>query len=209
MDQVHLVRNWQQLEFPVLEQFYWRRIVFDEFHELESFDSLQQNSLQHLRASYRWGLTGTPPIDCNAGVIFMSSLFRVDLAGYLGDRQRHSNCPNLAPWESDRMLTETAGRFLDQFARQNTAELPDIRLEEHVVVVRHSKEERALYLGQTHDAPDLSAPDAFSHEDKTQSLERLLKLCSHFQANGDNAGSAREECDRIGEQKEKRLVRAR
>ena len=30
------------LRFPVLEMFYWKRIVFDEFHELESFESTQQ-----------------------------------------------------------------------------------------------------------------------------------------------------------------------
>merc|ERR1719203_2042270 len=105
------VRDWRQLEFPVLEQFHWRRVVFDEFHELESFDSLQQNSLQHLRSSYRWGLTGTPPVDCNAGVIFMSSLFRIDLPGYI--ERGPGQVPNLSSWEGDRWLTQTAGRFLD------------------------------------------------------------------------------------------------
>jgi len=24
------------LRFPVLEQFWWRRVIFDEFHELEA-----------------------------------------------------------------------------------------------------------------------------------------------------------------------------
>ena len=131
------VTRWQDLGFPVLEQFYWQRVVFDEFHELESFESVQQNSLQHLRSRFRWGLTGTPPVDSNSGVVFMSSLFRVDLPGCL---------PTSASWESDRLVTEGAGRFLDHFARQNTAELPHIRLEEHVVVVHHTPEERALSL---------------------------------------------------------------
>ena len=101
-----------------------------QFHELESFESTQQhlglpkelqacehvgsacvlhrpqrNSLQFLRSHFRWGLTGTPPVDTNAGLrfgaaqrelserqhlpaaargpIFMSSLFRVDLPGDL------------------------------------------------------------------------------------------------------------------------------
>ncbi|CAE7207581.1 Ttf2, partial [Symbiodinium pilosum] len=78
-----VAQKWQDLEFPVLEMFYWKRIVFDEFHELESFESAQQNSLQFLRSHFRWGLTGTPPVENNAGAIFMSSLFRVDLPGYL------------------------------------------------------------------------------------------------------------------------------
>merc|ERR1719375_1911447 len=107
--------------------FYWRRVVFDEFHELEGFDAAQQNSLQHLRAHNRWGLTGTPPVDTNAGVIFMSSLFRIELPGYFPQSGisdpalQYGGHPNLAPWEADRLLTETAGRFLDHFVRQNTA----------------------------------------------------------------------------------------
>merc|ERR1719174_1261378 len=73
----------ETLVFPLLEMFYWRRVVFDEFHELESFQGAQQSVLQHMRAHSRWGLTGTPPIDNIAGVIFMSSLFRCDLPGRL------------------------------------------------------------------------------------------------------------------------------
>merc|ERR1719486_1612820 len=98
--------------FPVLEMFYWRRVVFDEFHELESFESRQQNSLQHMRSHYRWGLTGTPPVSSNAGVIFMSSLFRIDLPGYLPNTLTNSSngaeYPDLSPWERDKLLSEVA-----------------------------------------------------------------------------------------------------
>merc|ERR1712190_388270 len=67
--------NTKTLVFPVLEMFYWRRVVFDEFHELECFNSEQQVILQHMRSFARWGLTGTPPVDNIAGVLFLSSLF--------------------------------------------------------------------------------------------------------------------------------------
>ncbi|CAE8736565.1 unnamed protein product [Polarella glacialis] len=206
------VNKWQDLEFPVLEMFYWRRIVFDEFHELESFDSLAQNSLQHLRSHFRWGLTGTPPVERNAGGIFMSSLFRIDLPGYLLETglDKVTGRPNLEPWETDRLLTETTGQFLDAYARQNTAELPHIQLQEHVIVVNHSPAERVLYLGQAHDAPDFASPEAFDTEENVRALERLLKLCSHFQVGGgEAASSAKEECERISDQKERRVVRAR
>jgi SNF2 family DNA or RNA helicase len=202
------VRNWKDLEFPVLEMFYWRRVVFDEFHELESFESTQQNSLQHMRSHYRWGLTGTPPVGWHAGAIFMSSLFRIDLPGAISNVNIYTGCPDLSKWEGDKLLSEVAARFLDHTVRQNTAELPHIALEEHVIFVQHSATERALYLGQAHDAPDMSRDDSFSSEANRQSLERLLKLCSHFQAVGDHVTSAKDECTRIGEQKEKRFVKA-
>eukprot|EP00929_Paragymnodinium_shiwhaense_P033401 TRINITY_DN18348_c0_g2_i2.p1 TRINITY_DN18348_c0_g2~~TRINITY_DN18348_c0_g2_i2.p1 ORF type:complete len:1291 (+),score=319.95 TRINITY_DN18348_c0_g2_i2:100-3972(+) len=205
------VNNWKELVFPVLEMFYWRRVVFDEFHELESFDSLQQNSLQHMRSHYRWGLTGTPPVHCNAGVIFMSSLFRTDLPGdlFLADRGVEQLGEAFQKWEEDRFLTERSSEWLDLYVRQNTADLPHIKLEEHVVVVQHTVEERVLYLGQAHDAPDLATDqDALKDDGNMEALARLLKLCSHFQAVGDNVANAKEECARIGEQKEKRVVRA-
>ncbi|CAE7765005.1 mus-41 [Symbiodinium sp. CCMP2592] len=203
-----MVWKWQDLEFPVLEMFYWKRIIFDEFHELESFESTQQNSLQFLRSHFRWGLTGTPPIDTNAGAIFMSSLFRVDLPGYI----ETGGEIDLQSWEFDKLLTETAGNFLDVFVRQNTAELASIRLQEHVVIVRHTAAERALYLGQAHEAPDFQSmrAAAFQSQDAVSALERLLKLCSHFQVGGaGEVGSAHQECERIYDQKERRLVRAR
>merc|ERR1719191_1391623 len=118
------VHNSKTLVFPVLEMFYWRRVVFDEFHELESFQSAQQSVLQHLRAHSRWGLTGTPPIDNIAGVIFMSSLFRVDLPGHIpvekvpikkGSRQM-VEIPHMLYYEDDSPMRELATDFLDRFA---------------------------------------------------------------------------------------------
>merc|ERR1719359_202787 len=101
-------------------------------------------------------------------------------------------------------MTDTAARFCDRYIRQNTAELPHIKLEEHVKLVRHSAAEMAIYLGQAHDAPDLDSADAFSDDNK-KALENLLKLCTHFQAAGGRSASqsAEEECYRIRERKDK------
>jgi len=44
---------WQRMTFPVLEQFFWRRIIMDEFHELEALQRDQRESLHFLRAHHR------------------------------------------------------------------------------------------------------------------------------------------------------------
>ncbi len=36
------VSQWSKMSFPVSEMFYWKRPVFDEFHELESFGLIRQ-----------------------------------------------------------------------------------------------------------------------------------------------------------------------
>ncbi len=36
------VSHWSEMSFPVLEMFYWKRVVFDEFHELGSVGLISQ-----------------------------------------------------------------------------------------------------------------------------------------------------------------------
>merc|ERR1719265_1469228 len=143
----------------------------------------------------------------------MSYLFRVELPGYFDKASSFGyhghGTADLEPWEGDLLLAEQAARFLDHFVRQNTAELPHIKLEEHVEIVRHTANERALYLGQAHDAPDMSSDSAFATEENRQALERLLKLCSHFQAAGDHVANAKEECLRVNDMKERNVVKLR
>ena len=69
------------LEFPVFEQFCFRRIVFDEFHEADSFGSKEVHGLVNLKSLSTWGLTGTPQQKDARAVVAAASLFGVDLAG--------------------------------------------------------------------------------------------------------------------------------
>jgi len=196
--------------FEVIRRFFWRRLVLDEFHEVAGFARWQQTSLQHLQAHYRWGLTGTPPLNDVASVIFMSSLFHVDLPGFLAGN------PNA--WNSDLFMWRTAQSFLDHFARCNTAVLPHIGLVEHLVVVRQTPEERALYLleevGHLDEALNMAQKLCVMREEAQlellmRRLERLLKLCAHFDISESNAASAKDECARIGYARRQSLNAAR
>eukprot|EP00931_Biecheleriopsis_adriatica_P092385 TRINITY_DN66193_c0_g1_i1.p1 TRINITY_DN66193_c0_g1~~TRINITY_DN66193_c0_g1_i1.p1 ORF type:complete len:1171 (+),score=242.51 TRINITY_DN66193_c0_g1_i1:41-3514(+) len=185
--------------FPLLEQFFWRRVVFDEFHELasESFQD-KQNSLQHVRSHYRWALTGTPPLNVT-GILFMSSLFRIDLPG--------RDVTNAA-WLHSPHLIKQCGAFLDTFVRQNAPDTSHIKLIEHIISVRLSKQERLLYLSQARDVGVVQSSEGLT-PGRNAAFERLVKLCSHFQAGVGNVANAEEECQRITNQKERRMVMAK
>ena len=195
----------KELVFPVLEMFAWNRIVLDEVHELERMNYSQQIFLQHLRAKHRWGLTGTPPISSTAGILFMSSLFQIDLVGIL---RSTSGVADLSACEASPVITELANEFCKCFVRQEP-EMLEIKIEEHLVLLQQSPAERALYLGHAHDAPDPTSPGTFTTEANTKAMETLLQLCSHFQARSDQGGNADKECQRIRQQKQRRIRLAR
>ncbi|CAJ1351070.1 unnamed protein product [Effrenium voratum] len=170
-----------QLHFPVLEQVWWRRVVLDEFHELEAKkDTNQFESLQHICAHYRWGLTGTPPTRDLSQVATLAKIFQIGLPG-------EGACPY-----SGELAAEMSQHFLDHFARQNTSEeIQEIPLEEHIMAIDQSPEERAIYLQASRDVTEAEADG--------ERAEQLIKLCSHFAAycgtiSGGDAGS---ECHRI------------
>ncbi|CAK0856680.1 unnamed protein product, partial [Prorocentrum cordatum] len=71
--------RWQDLRCPPLELFFWHRVVFDEFHELEAMDTRRFTMLQNLRCRHRWGLTGTPPRRDKLQVANLASIMRVHI----------------------------------------------------------------------------------------------------------------------------------
>ncbi|CAD7959471.1 unnamed protein product [Amoebophrya sp. A120] len=71
----------QDLRFPLLEMFLWRRVVFDEMHELESFNPKEVDILLRFRALFKWGLTGSPAAFSVRSVNAMASLLSIDLLG--------------------------------------------------------------------------------------------------------------------------------
>jgi len=121
-------------------------------------------------------------------------------------------------YEEDQLMRGAAGRFLDRFCRQNTAEVPHIALKQEIVLVRHAPAEQALYLGEAHDAPDVNWEDHSMSDGKAKLLEHLLKLCSHYQAGGGSsvglpeAGApvgAQAECERVAANKARKAAQER
>jgi len=194
----NIVEDPAKLRFPVLEQFWWRRIVFDEFHELEAMGNTAQfASLKNLCGHYRWGLTGTPPTRDLTQISVLAQLFQIDDL---------LQCRESA---GDEVARQMAQGFLDRFARQNTGqeELP-VQLQEHIVEVHQTPEERAIYLQALHDSS--GDVDDSSNELDASKSERLLKLCSHFAYGVGAAASsnADTECGRLLTMKEKSLSQA-
>ncbi|CAE7582128.1 RAD5 [Symbiodinium sp. CCMP2456] len=188
--------------FPVLEQMWWRRIVFDEFHELEAIgDTAQFDSLQCICAGCRWGLTGTPPTRDLSQVATLAKLFQ--LPGL--------PCEDGTEYEL-QLAQEMARSFLDRFARQNTSEeIETVPLNEHLVAVEQTPEERAIYLQASHDLCQASGA-SLDITGESRGVERLIKLCSHFAAySGMASGSSADagtECRRILSSKEQQAKRA-
>lgn len=66
----------EKLVFPLLEQIWWRRVIYDELHEVEEFKSSRQlNSILNFRSFFKWGLTGTPANTNVRSVAAIASLF--------------------------------------------------------------------------------------------------------------------------------------
>jgi len=179
----HSKGSWTELTFPVLEQFFWKRVIFDECHELHGDIC---HTLCFLRAHHRWGLTGTPALHGMKHIASMASLLRIELAG--PGRLRENP-----------VLAENCWRFLDSCVRQNSAELPKLRIIQHLKFVRHTAQERALYL---------SACNSDADGDGMGIARKLLQLCSHFSPQ-ELAKDADEACGRLLKAKQQEVAVAK
>lgn len=170
-----------QDKFPVLEIFYWRRLILDEFHESELWGQGQRETIEHMAAHSRWGLSGTPPIGDALSVSNMAAL--------LGIKVHYAHPTYLQ-------------RFLDSFVRQNSLEM-QIPVEERIVKVTLTSAEQLFYRQQCRDA-DILNPD---NEEAVASIsaearDRLLQRCADFSFESTD-GTARGACERISDEKAK------
>lgn len=137
---------------PTLEVFFWRRVVFDEFHEVLSIhEGRPYHALRQCFAKFHWGLTATPRLGSPQDVVAMASLLHISL-------------PPSSHVESQH--------FLDEWVRSSTWDTSTVPLENRIVPVRHARQERLLYLHQRNAVSNRGGGK--------QAEEHLLQLCSHF-----------------------------
>eukprot|EP00931_Biecheleriopsis_adriatica_P100154 TRINITY_DN7521_c0_g1_i1.p1 TRINITY_DN7521_c0_g1~~TRINITY_DN7521_c0_g1_i1.p1 ORF type:complete len:2134 (+),score=575.57 TRINITY_DN7521_c0_g1_i1:94-6495(+) len=155
------------LECPALEMFRWQRLVVDELHEplramqdvaglgskekrgLTSEGRWLFHSLETLSADARWGLTATPATSDARQVSFLARFHRV-----------------FVPRDSDL----EAQHYLDAYVRSNELDVSHIPIKYHLLPVRHTAGERALYLNQT--------------KGESSDASLLLQICNFFSPDG-------------------------
>ncbi|KAI5788500.1 hypothetical protein EDC01DRAFT_169203 [Geopyxis carbonaria] len=224
---------------PPLEMFHFNRVIVDEFTYLKG---QVHAGITSLKSSNRWVLSGTPPLDDFADVktiaIFLDlnlgidddmgvikrnkTRIRKDRTGveqFTSFKEIHSN-----HWHKRRH--EVAQAFLNQFVRQNIAEIDEIPSHEHLVPISLPAAERAIYLELEHYLQALdynmqkSRAKIDNDRDRRQqealgdsktAEEALIKRCSHFDLDQDRKDeeNAVQACDVIVEDRKRQLESCR
>ncbi|CAE8660588.1 unnamed protein product [Polarella glacialis] len=208
--------NYREAKFPVFELFWWHRVVFDEFHESESWEYNRVRELtKALCATNRWGLSGTPPLGSSEAVADVAELMGYpDLCGAACMRRRVEirNKPHWAYREelsSDSHQTglrHEAQEFVDGYVRQNSSELVEaIRVVEHTELVEHTPEERVIYRQACHDHGIFDLSQSYDHV-CLKVREALLQRCTHFSLRQDRSESMASAVQHLGDAKRERIT---
>ncbi|KAH7343761.1 hypothetical protein B0J17DRAFT_713921 [Rhizoctonia solani] len=224
-------RNWKQMRSPPLEAFHFKRLVVDEYTYL---DGKAHAVVTRLKADNNWVLSGTPPIHDFAAVktiaVFLGLHLGVDddsigtSAVVKKRRKEQTAAESFHSFRDVRSLEwhirrhQVAQSFLDQFVRQNVAEIDEIPSEEHIEHITLPAAERAIYLELKHHllAIDMTVKKTKKTDgDREKRLaealgqsqsaeEALLKRCSHFELEID-VDNAVLECEAIVAERERQL----
>ncbi|KAJ3379866.1 hypothetical protein HDU84_006341 [Entophlyctis sp. JEL0112] len=225
-------KSWKNMKCPPFELFSWNRVVVDEFTYL---NGRIHSAILNLSAENRWILSGTPPVkdfnDIKSIAVFLGVHLGVDdesdFAGQKAKKRRKESTRveqfhafreiHTSEWHQNRH--QIAQSFLNQFVRQNIAEIDEIFTEEVVCNVVLPPAERALYLELEHhlQALDMNSRKAIKMKNgmdgdrdrrmvkalgnSTTAEEALMKRCSHFalDENGSHKHKLLEDEDVSGE----------
>ncbi|TYJ54912.1 hypothetical protein B9479_004420 [Cryptococcus floricola] len=156
-------QDFNKLSCPVMHMFRFRRVVADEFTYLQK-KSLP--AILRLTSSYKWILSGTPPVDDFAAIRSIASFMGLHLGmeddgeastQYLKIRAKEQTQAekfhafrevHSQVWHQHR--DDLAQTFLDKFVRQNIAEIEEIPTVEHIHTFMLPASEGAVYLELEH-----------------------------------------------------------
>ncbi|KAH7106183.1 hypothetical protein BKA62DRAFT_689117 [Auriculariales sp. MPI-PUGE-AT-0066] len=176
-------RNWKTLTAPPFEVFKWHRKVLDEYTYI---DGKTLAMVSRLQATHQWVLSGTPPIHDFAAVRSIAAHLGIHLGVEdIGEtRKKQTQQTDVEKFHAFREVRTldwhahrqtVAQRFLDQFVRQNVAEIDEIPWEDHDVAVRLPAAERAIYLELEH---QLTAQEMTVRRTKKSESDREKRLAA-------------------------------
>ncbi|KJX97379.1 DNA repair protein rad8 [Zymoseptoria brevis] len=148
------------VEGPLLQQFYWNRIIVDEFHQNDPKISAVINSL---KADKRWGLSATPQLEDFYELAQIGALLNVPLP--LGSdsrglmkkssvRELRKDMTSFELFDAMRQtpthsmhhrIHEMDQKFLDTFVRRNLMAVDEFPIQQHLVPVTLDLDHRALF----------------------------------------------------------------
>lgn len=152
--------NTSNLDRPLFEQFFFNRIIIDEFHQ---YSPREYASLKALKADKRWGLSGTPALTDFYDVAQIADLLSIplrigsDSTRTMADRNVRALRKDMTDFErfdamretpSDCMnarIHEIAQSFLDTFVRQNVMDFDEMTYNDHLVPVTLDVDHQAAY----------------------------------------------------------------
>ncbi|GAA5914524.1 uncharacterized protein JCM6883_003191 [Sporobolomyces salmoneus] len=203
--------DWTEMRAPPLAMFSFARIVVDEFTYTTGAVLV---GIHHIRARARWILSGTPPLSDFSEIKSIANLLHCHLGIHdpTEGRDKTVDMRNAEQTSAEKFRSfcdvrsrawharrdEIAQRFLDQFARQNVAEIDEIPLETEVINVQLPGAEMAIYRELEHHLYNIDPalakiakvkPEKAGDRDRRlrEALgrsktpeEALLKRCSHF-----------------------------
>ncbi|KAI0831805.1 hypothetical protein BC628DRAFT_1311075 [Trametes gibbosa] len=225
-------RDWRKMQSPPLEMFYFARKIVDEYTYL---DGKMLSMVTKLKADRLWVLSGTPPIHDFGALKTISAFLNIHLgidddnegqSLQVKKRKREQTAVekfhsfrevHSLEWHAHRH--ELGQRFLDQFVRQNIAEIDEISCGQEIKRVKLPASERAIYLELEHHlrAIDMTVKRGRKSEsDREKRLaqalgasgtaeEALLKRCSHFELEHADQENAIKACEVIVKERTKQL----
>ncbi|KAL4243643.1 hypothetical protein ABKN59_011208 [Abortiporus biennis] len=219
-------KNWIHMKAPPFEMFHFARKVVDEYTYLSGKPLAM---VTRITADRQWVLSGTPPIHDFLALKTISNFLGIHL-GVDDDGEGRASSQDLKKRQRDMSSSEKfhsfrevhtlewhahrheiGQTFLDQFVRQNIAEIDEIPCSTQIEKIILPAAERAIYLELEHHlrALDMTIKRSKKSEsDREKRLqfalgssgsaeEALLKRCSHFDLDTSQQENATKACEVI------------